>query len=627
MNKLEGILRRVSVNGRTECAAVGFRRAALATVLGIAVFFSGCASTIPKKAVTAEDVEARKKAVELFIEGKTAEAKGNRDAAVALYFEALQYNPRSDDIALALAKACAMNGKMKSSLHFSRMAADINPLNVEAWRILQYLYQQESDIEKAAESLEIYIKLKQDTEIGDFIRLAQYYGALGKKDKMRALLLSRIKRPDASNVEVGSVAEFFADNEMYEEAVSLYTRLIERDPADVDSWVKFGFLYSEIGQDSKAVDTLNQGLEKNPDNQSLIITIGNICMRQNNWDCAIAHFEKARASGINAPKILMTLSALYFNAHRFSEGEALRDSVIAMGEDGAPFYFSLGKSMNYLERYQDAADYYLKGFGKPIDKLSEEEKLIAYVGYIKSLIRLGKKDEAIRVIQEDASKNIKDSENVKDIEGIVYMELKRYDDAIAIYKWLADADPDNPRYVISLSQAYYDAEKYVEAERALLDAMKKDPDNTRFLMQLGIVYDASKEFDKAEDVLLRVIKKEPDNSHALNNLAYMYIENGRSLSKAIEMVKRALTLDPNNGAYLDTLGWGYFRKGNFSEAKTHIERALNLSERQDKGVIYDHYGDILLRMGSKKEAGDAYKHAIEYGEDKEKIQKKIDSLE
>jgi tetratricopeptide (TPR) repeat protein len=395
----------------------------------------------------------------------------------------------------------------------------------------------------------------------------------------------------------------------------------------VDSWINFGVLYSDNGKDSQAIEVLTRGLEKNPGNQSLLITIGNVCMRQNNWDCAIAHFEKARAAGFNAPKILMTLSELYFNARRFQDGEALRDSVIAMGEDGAVFYFFLGKSMNYLERYQDAADYYRKGFAKPIDKLSEEEKLTGYVGYIKSLIRLGKADDAVRVIHDEASKNIKDSENVKDVEGIVYLELKRYDDAIAIYKWLADADPDNPRYVISLSQSYFATEKYTEAERVLLNALKKTPDNTRFLMQLGIVYDASKEFNKAEDTLLKVIRKEPDNAHALNNLAYMYIENGKNLSKAIEMAKRALKIDPNNGAYLDTLGWGYFRKGNISEAKTHIERALKVSERQDKGVIYDHYGDILLRMGLKKEAGDAYTRAIEYGEDKGKIQKKIDSLE
>ncbi len=601
----------------------------LVAVLVIAMvvpFIGGCASKAKTAGISPRQAEAQKRATSLFIEGKSAEARGNKDTALGLYLEALQYDPRSDVIALAIAKVSYETGRMKTALKFARMAAGVNPTNTDAWRIIQYLYQREDDLPKAAEALETYIRLKRDAEFGDYLNLAQYYGAMGNKDKMRSLLIGRVNHPDAPTSEIEDAADFFKDIGFFDEAESLYRRMVEKDPSNVDAWVKLGDLYSDMGRDEKALDTLKRSLERNPGDRDILVWLGNITMKMNDWDTAISYYQKAREAGFNAPKILMTMCAVYYNAKRIPEAEALRDSIIAMGEDTAGFYFSLGKSMNYLERYQDAVGYYKKGLEKPLEKMPVEDLLNAFAGYIKALIRQGAEDEAVRVIHEDAPKFVKEVEQLKEIEGIVYMELKRYNDAIEIYKWLSDSDPENPRYVISLSQAYNAALKYNESEKILLEALKNDPDNTRFLMQIGIVYDATKQFEKAESTILRVLKAEPENSLALNNLAYMYIENGKNIGKAITMVKKALSLEPDNGAFLDTLGWGLFRQGKFAEAKSNIEQALKFSERQDKGVIYDHYGDVLSRMGMQKEAGDAWRQAIEFGEDKDRLQKKIDSI-
>ena len=43
-------------------------------------------------------------------------------------------------------------------------------------------------------------------------------------------------------------------------------------------------------------------------------------------------------------------------------------------------------------------------------------------------------------------------------------------------------------------------------------------------------------------------------------------------------------------------------------------------------MIYDHYGDVLARLEMKNDAAEAYKSAIKYGEDKARIQPKIDSM-
>ena len=56
-------------------------------------------------------------------------------------------------------------------------------------------------------------------------------------------------------------------------------------------------------------------------------------------------------------------------------------------------------------------------------------------------------------------------------------------------------------------------------------------------------------------------------------------------------------------------------------------KAIELEDRENSGVIYEHLGDILVTLGKNSEAADAYKNAIEIGEDPERIQPKIDRLD
>ena len=135
------------------------------------------------------------------------------------------------------------------------------------------------------------------------------------------------------------------------------------------------------------------------------------------------------------------------------------------------------------------------------------------------------------------------------------------------------------------------------------------------------------QFEKAEKALLTLLELSPDDPLALNNLAYMYLENNVNISKAMEMVQQALDAKPENGAYLDTLGWAYYMKGNYKQARKNIEKALKWADREDKGIIYEHYGDILIKLGKEKEAIEAYRNAIEFGEEEEKIKSKINSIE
>jgi len=565
-----------------------------AAVCALLLLAIGCAATAPQMKIPENKAEdpSKKRAMDLFIDGKVAESNKNYGDAIASYMEALQFDSQSVEITLALAKAFMGSGKVRSALLYSRKTVELDPENSDAWLLVQYLEQHEGHFEKSAEAMEMYMKLTGDRDFTAVIKLAQLYFTIGKADKAKEVIFSGIRREETPAAEMMQAAEFLIANGLTDDALSIYLRLIERDPTEEKAWIQIGAIHNIEGREKEAEQTYKLALEKNPDSFILMRSIGNQCLITNDWECAITWFQKAVAAGDDNMQIARTLCALYYYAGRDDEGTAAFNVLKSNGEDNASLYFSLGKAMNYLDRHEEALKYYREGLTMIEEKYPEKQLMNVYVGMVKALVRLDRKEEALDVIRKEASATMIDKTNLKILEANMYFDLKRYDDAIAIWEWLSASDPEN----------------------------------TRFLISMSLVYDVANQFRNAEKVLLKVLDLEPEHSLAMNNLAYMYMEHDMNINKAITMVKRALVFEPDNGAYHDTLGWGYFKKGKYKDARKHIENALKLADKQDKGVIYEHLGDIHVKLNKPKEALEAYRNAIEFSEDKDRIQPKLDAL-
>ena len=67
---------------------------------------------------------------------------------------------------------------------------------------------------------------------------------------------------------------------------------------------------------------------------------------------------------------------------------------------------------------------------------------------------------------------------------------------------------------------------------------------------------------------------------ALNNYAYFLAEEGGDIEKAYRMGKRAVEIDPENPTFLDTYAWILFKKGDFENALTYQQAAVEKSEAE-----------------------------------------------
>ncbi len=113
----------------------------------------------------------------------------------------------------------------------------------------------------------------------------------------------------------------------------------------------------------------------------------------------------------------------------------------------------------------------------------------------------------------------------------------------------------------------------------------------------------------------------------MNNYAYYLSLDGTNLDKAERMSGKVIEQFPNNGTYLDTHAWVLFKKGNYPLAKFYMESAIS-NEEAPSATLYEHYGDILFKLGKKDEALKQWKKALEMGGEVSKmLKKKVDKKE
>ncbi len=184
----------------------------------------------------------------------------------------------------------------------------------------------------------------------------------------------------------------------------------------------------------------------------------------------------------------------------------------------------------------------------------------------------------------------------------------KVDEGLAILEQIAKAQTDDSDAHLMLARAYVDANRGAQAMRALQDAQARFPQDPAPSFELGSMLEKQKKYTEAEAAFKLALQKDPQHAPSLNYLGYMLAERGERLTESVTYIKKALELEPDNGSYLDSLGWAYFKDGQLDLAEQSLKRAT--TQLAANGVIQDHYGDVLFKMGRFQDAIDAWTRAL-----------------
>jgi tetratricopeptide (TPR) repeat protein len=152
--------------------------------------------------------------------------------------------------------------------------------------------------------------------------------------------------------------------------------------------------------------------------------------------------------------------------------------------------------------------------------------------------------------------------------------LRRFDEALALFRRLEQKVPDDPRVVADIGRCLSGLRRYEEAEGVLRRALASlDDANTRY--DLGLVFDRTGRSAEAMTEYKLALARNPTHRDALNNLGIAFARAGR-LGDAAAQFERLVAADPANPDAHTNLGAILLSTGQSERAMHEYRSALDI---------------------------------------------------
>ncbi len=288
-------------------------------------------------------------------------------------------------------------------------------------------------------------------------------------------------------------------------------------------------------------------------------------------------------------------------------------------KDITNLYSSYLKSLIYAQE----GDYALALKELERVKSKDPQSIHIHLRIASFLIRLERIGEAEKILKQ-ARRIDPDSFDVSLALIFVYSYMKKNKELEKEYEgFLKNAHRVKPEDInISeyLAQFYFYKSKPDEATKIYEEILKNNPDYIEGLFWLGYLYDEAGRRNEAINIWKKGLAQDSSYAPILNSLGYIYAQEDMNLDEAEGMIKKALEKEPENGAYLDSLGWVYFKGKNYEESEKYLIKAI---ERIKDPDIYEHLGDLYIKLGDIDKGVTYYKEGVSEFPDNKNLQLKI----
>lgn len=159
-----------------------------------------------------------------------------------------------------------------------------------------------------------------------------------------------------------------------------------------------------------------------------------------------------------------------------------------------------------------------------------------------------------------------------------------------LYKKILSEKPDDYDALYLLGTIYRVEEKYQQAAASIEKAIQSKPDIAIFHYELGSIHQEQKAWNSAEFSLRAAIRLGPEYAEAYNDLGTVLLVLGNRAEEALECLQQALKINANLPQAHYNLGRELIKRGEFSEAKSHLIQAHSVSP--------DHLDTLLHLAGT-----------------------------
>jgi tetratricopeptide (TPR) repeat protein len=519
----------------------------------------------------------------------------------------------------------------KALLYFQRVA-ELNPKSAATqYKIAEILSKgnRQEDLIKAAESIDQALKLERKNKFY-YLLAANIYGSLSQFDKAEQTIETMMKEVSGTEEYLYELAAFYLYDKKPDKAIDVYNRAEQLLGLNEVSSLQKQKIFLEQGKIEEALKEGEKLVEAYPDEERYIMALAETMSQNKMGARAIAYLETYIKSNPDASNSKLLLAGIY---RENGQEQKSRELLNALFDDpkieAGSKILVLGTYNVVLTRQvtkgqidQSLENYIMVLIDKLKKNYPNDADVFGVSGDIHTTLKNNSQAQKdyVRAVQLGAT-NFEAWQNLLVLEST----LNQFDSLIAHSEAGLELFPNQALLYYFNGYAHMRKRHYREASTSLEQAKRLSAANQALVAEvngmLGDIYNGMREYTKSDNAYEQALAFNPNNDLVLNNYSYYLALRKENLERAEKLSAQLIKAHPKNASYLDTYAWVLFAREKYKEARKVMEQAIQTG---DAGAThFEHYGDILFKLGETDDAVKQWQKAKSMDGDNEAIDKKI----
>lgn len=522
----------------------------------------------------ATQTQAQKKSKEEIIDLKAGNflasrfAQANHDwKNASLFIDPILSSEISHDEILQRAMIIAMGaGEHKRAIKLAQQAKTLHPdeSNTIADTFLIVDAFKKKDYKKAETLFKILDDDATVAFIGPFIKA--WISAANGKANVKDLKQNTIQLYHAI-----LISDFLNDHTDVEHMIDKAMKVEDISTAELE---RIADLYGHVGMKDKALSLYNRILEKQPDDEAIKDKVASL-----NKGLEDPLFKKVKTVQQGMAQAFYDIARILYNEKNDESARVFAHLALYLAPDLSQTAFLLGDINTRHKQYEQAITLY-----KSVPK-TDDDYLQAQYDIVDIYDETEQFDKALSLLNTLSKKEQGPDTLIK--IGDLYRHRDQFSKALELYNRAA-AELGNTipqkywhlHYVRGI--AYEQVGQWDNAEKELTAALKLEPDHPYVLNYLGYSWvDRGVKLDEATAMIQKAVDARPNDGYITDSLGWAMYRN-TDYKNAVKTLERAVELLPYDPTVNDHLGDAYWHVGRKLEARFQWERAKNNSEDEEQ---------------------------------------------
>ena len=536
------------------------------------------------------DYEDSRKITALFFEAEKQKMLGNFEDAADAFHECIKIDPNHAASYYELANLLSVSEQLGNALPFALRAYELEPNN--QWYAL-FAADIHNGLNDYGSASRLYERLTEEhpENIDYRYELATTYLYLNKLEEAIEQY-NKIEETFGVSEEISVQKEkIYLQLDKLDEAVAEIETLIANYPGEQRYLGMLAELYTANDMTEKAFGVYERMLKNKPEDPVLHLNLAEYYRKQGDFDKSFDElkiaFESPNLNIDNKIQVMMSYYNLTDGDDRLiSQAYELLDLLTAAHPNDAKAHAMKADFLLRDSKLKEARESFYETV-----KLDSSRFMVW-----SSLINTSYELRDYKAMEEDSRTALGLFPN----QGLLYLyngiaqnSLKNYQEAIDI---------------LNEGELFTRTETYM---------------NVQLLSILADAYNNLEKFEESDEVFEKALRKDPNNPLILNNYSYFLSLREENLERAAEMSRKSNVLEPRQASYQDTYAWILYQKKEYEEALEWILKAMK-NGGDKSGVIVEHYGDILFKLGEEEKALEQWRIALELGDHSDELIEKIE---